>query len=135
MFARNERICINQLLCTAFSLTRRIFYHCSIFFRTVELIMLQLQSNSSKPAVLEKFKNSSLLSKSRPLVTGIKNVAFIARTFNTSQFQSDTMGVLLRESEENRRRKREASEAHVLVSGATYRVTQINRDGLGVGIL
>ena len=74
------------------------------------------------------------IQNSRPSDTMTDNVAFIAKTFNISEFQNETMEVFLREFKENGRRKREAIEVFSLVSGATYRVTQINRDSSGVGI-
>ena len=102
----------------------------SLFFRTVELVMLQLRSKLSKPVVLENLQ----IQKSRPSDTIRDNVAFIAKMFDISEFQNDTMEVLLREFKENGRRKREAIETFSLISGATYRFTQINRDSSGVGI-
>ncbi len=75
------------------------------------------------------------MQNSRPSDPKVDNVAFIAKTFNISEFQDDEIVILLREFKEKRRRKREAlaTEVDVLTSGATYRVGQMNNDGSGVG--
>ncbi len=91
--------------------------------------MLQLRSKSSKPEALE---NLNVLNSSSP-DTKADNIAFVAKIFQISEFQNDTKVVSLREIKENRRRKREATESFILAPGVTYRVTQINRDGSGVG--
>ena len=114
------------------SIALHIFkYKYNYFFRTVVLIILQLQSNLSKPAAPEDL----IVQNSRPSGPKVDNVAFIAKTFNISEFQDDEVVILLREFKEKRRRKREALaiEVDVLASGATYRVAQVNNDSSGVG--
>ena len=121
-------ICIKYYV--TISITLHIFKY-NYFFRTVVLIILQLQSNLSKPAAPEDL----IVQNSRPSDPKVDNVAFIAKTFNISEFQDDEVVILLREFKEKRRRKREALaiDVDVLTSGATYRVAQVNNDGSGVG--
>ena len=59
------------------------------------------------------------------------NVAFKVKVFNIAEFQGDTIEISLRQSKDNRRRKR-AIEVYALVSDATYRTAQLNTDEFGV---
>jgi hypothetical protein len=59
------------------------------------------------------------------------NVAFKVKEFNIAEFQGDTIEISLRQSKDNRRRKR-AIEVYALVSDATYRTAQLNTDESGV---
>ena len=85
-----------------------------------------LKSESSKPPAPEVVQlKMSVPSKAED------NVAFKVKVFNIAEFQGDTIEISLRQSKDNRRRKR-AIEVYALASGTTYRTAQLNTDESGV---
>ena len=60
-----------------------------------------------------------------------EDVAFIAKEFDVTEFQGDSITITLREHEKNRRRKREV-DVYALTPKATYRFAQLNTDEFGV---
>jgi hypothetical protein len=98
--------------------------------RTVALVILQLQSETDKPPAPENLN----VENSPPSDTKADNVVFIAKQFNITEFQNDTVEIFLRESKGNRRRKRDAVDVYTLIPDTTYRIAQMNTDGFGVGI-
>jgi hypothetical protein len=68
------------------------------------------------------------------LDTKADNVAFIAKKFNITEFQNDTVEISLLEFKGNRRKKRDAIDVYTLIPDTTYRITQMNTNGSGVGI-
>jgi hypothetical protein len=98
--------------------------------RIVALVILQLQSKSNKPPAPENLNVENFPS----LDTKADNVAFIATKFNITEFQNDTVEISLLEFKGNRRRKRDAIDVYTLIPDTTYRITQMNTNGSGVGI-
>ncbi|XP_028402571.1 receptor-type tyrosine-protein phosphatase F-like isoform X3 [Dendronephthya gigantea] len=93
--------------------------------RTVALVLL-LSESSVPPAPGDIKIESSFPPKNRT------DVAFIAKEFNISDFQSDTIEISLQESRNNRRRKREAVKIkNALRPNETYRTAQMNTDESG----
>ena len=85
-----------------------------------------LKSESDKPPAPEVVQlKMSVPSKEED------NVAFRVKEFNITEFKNDTIEISLRESKDNRRRKR-AIEVYALASGTTYRTAQLNTDESGV---
>ena len=98
--------------------------------RTVALVILQLQSTeSNKPPAPENLT----VENSPPSDTKADNVVFIAKQFDITEFQNETVEIFLRESKGNRRRKRNAVDVYTLIPDTTYRIAQMNTDGSGVG--
>ena len=60
-----------------------------------------------------------------------EDVAFIAKEFDVTEFQGDSIAITLREQKKNRRRKRKV-DVYALTPKATYRFAQLNTDELGV---
>ena len=90
------------------------------------LVVLQLQSKLSEPFSPE---NLTVLN-STPSDSKENNVAFIAKELNTTEFEGDTIEIILREAKSRKRRKRETNNAvDILVQNVTYRVAQRNTDG------
>lgn len=87
--------------------------------------MLQLQSESSVPFAPENLT----VSNSTPSDNKANNIAFIAKEFNITDFQSDKMEIILRKPKVRQRRKRESNVVNTLAENATYRVAQRNTDG------
>lgn len=97
----------------------------TFLLRTVALVLLK--SKSSNPVAPEDIKlTSSIPSPAED------DVAFIAKKFNVSEFQGDSIEVTLGEYKENGRKKREAIEVPALTPDATYRFSQLNTDESGV---
>ncbi|CAB4001321.1 receptor-type tyrosine- phosphatase S-like isoform X11 [Paramuricea clavata] len=95
--------------------------------KTVALVIFQLQSESSKPPAPENLN----VENSPPSDTKANNVVFIAKQFDITEFQNDTVEIFLRESKGNRRRKREAVDVYILIPNTMYRIAQMNTDGAG----
>ena len=94
------------------------------FPRNVALVLLK--STSSKPSPPEDVQLRMLIPSKME-----DNVAFKAEEFNITEFKNDTIEISLRQSKDNRRRKR-AIEVYALASDATYRTAQLNTDESGV---
>ena len=92
--------------------------------------MLQLQSKLSEPFSPENIT----VSNSTPSDSKENNVAFIAKEFNITEFQDDTIEIILRDTKSIQRRKRESNDnaVDILVQNTTYRVAQRNTDGSDV---
>ena len=82
------------------------------------------------PPALEDIKIESSLPPER-----MTNVAFIAKKFNISEFQNDTIEISLQVFRNNTRRKRELVEIYALKPSATYRITQMNTNEFGVSMI
>jgi myo-inositol-hexaphosphate 3-phosphohydrolase len=85
---------------------------------------------SNKPPAPENLN----VANSPPSDTKADNVAFIAKQFNITEFQNETVEIFLRESKGNRRRKRNAVDVYTLIPNTTYRIAQMNTDGFEVSI-
>lgn len=94
------------------------------FVRTVALVMLQLQSESS---VLIAPENLTV-SNSTPSDSESNNVVFILKEFDITEFQGDTMEILLLELKNRHRTTKKSNVIYILVENATYRVAQRNTD-------
>jgi hypothetical protein len=98
-----------------------------LLVRTVALVILQSKSNKlPAPENLE-------IENSPPSDTKADNVVFIAKQFNITEFQNETVEIFLRESKGNRRGKRDAVDVYTLIPNTMYRIAQMNTDGSGVG--
>ena len=94
------------------------------FFRFVALVLLKSQaSNPVAPEELRELRMS-------PPSENEDNVAFVARNFSITEFQNDTIKIVLQKY--NSRRKRDI-EIAALSPGGTYRAAQVNTDETGVG--
>jgi hypothetical protein len=100
-----------------------------LLVRTVALVILQLQSETDKPPAPENLN----VENSPPSDTKADNVVFIAKQFEITEFQNETVEIFLRESNGNRRRKIDAVDVYTLIPDTMYRIAQMNTDGLGVG--
>lgn len=95
------------------------------------MVLLQLKSNIGKLFAQEEIYEPEKFPSADKQED---NVVFIAKQFNATDFQRDTIEVLLRGSKYSQRRKRKAIEADVkLTVNANYRTAQMNTDEFGVG--
>jgi hypothetical protein len=94
--------------------------------RNVTLVLLKSKKSENLPAP-EDIK----VQKSPPSEEE-DDIAFVAKVFDITEFQEDTIEISLQQSKDKRRKKRNAVVVPALAPMSTYRTAQLNTDESGV---